>query len=189
VGLIVLAVPMLVTLFRYGEFSDHDVTMSSYSLMAFSTGLTAFILVKVLASGFYARQDIRTPVRIAVMAMFLNLLLNLALVFPLAHAGLALATSLAAVFNAALLFRALHRSGAYQPRPGWTLLLLRVGFACAVMAAVLWFGVGDAHEWSQWRAHTRVWHLLLWTCAGTLVYLVGLFATGLRLKDLHSEHA
>ncbi len=121
--------------------------MAQRSLMAYSLGLLAFILIKVLAPGFYARQDTRTPVRIGMIAMAVNMLLNLALIFPLAHAGLALATSLSSYLNAYLLFRALRRSGAFVPADGWGRLGLQVGAGALAMALLLLFAVPGLESW------------------------------------------
>lgn len=190
VGLTVLAGPLLTTLFHYGAFGAHDVAMSSYSLMAFAAGLLAYILIKVLAPAFYARQDTRTPVRIGVIALLANTVIGVTLVFPLKsvlpfqHASLALATALSAVLNAGLLYRALRCSGAFHAAPGWSGFLLRVGFANLVMAAALWFGMGDLSQWLDWPALTRGWRLLLLVAAGALAYLVSLWLTGLRFKPL-----
>ncbi len=184
VGLVVLAAPMLATLFYYGEFTRHDVLMSSYSLMAYSTGLLGFILVKVLASGFYSRQDTRTPVRCALAAMGANLVLNLVFVWHLAHAGLALATALAASLNAALLYRALRRTGAFHLQPGWRALLWRLSAASVAMGVLLWWGAGSLDDWAQWGASQRAWRLLLWIAAGAAVYAAVALAAGLRPRHL-----
>lgn len=188
IGLITLAVPLLATLFHYGQFSLHDVVMSSYSLTTFSLGLAGFILVKILASGFYSRQDTRTPVRFAIVALVANLVMNLMFVWHLKHAGLALATSLAALLNAALLLRALRRCGAYRPEPGWTALLWRIAAAGAAMAAVLAFAAGSAEQWSQWQALERMWRLLGLIIVGSLVFIAVAFAAGLRVRHLHAHH-
>jgi putative peptidoglycan lipid II flippase len=186
-GLLVLAGPMLSTLFQYGEFGAQDVEMASRSLVTYSLGLVGFILVKVLAPGFYARQDMRTPVRIGVVAMLSNIGFNVLLVFPLAHAGLALATSLSAFLNAGLLYRGLRRQGAYRPRNGWRALGLRIALATLVMAVVLWLGRGDLLQWTeQWRGASRVAHLALWIGVGTAVYLGTLAVTGLRWRHLQA---
>ncbi len=184
VGLVLLAGPMLTTLFQYGEFSGQDVVKSSYSLMAYALGLCGFIMVKVLAAGFYARQNTRTPVRIAVICMVINMVLNVLFVFPLAHAGLALATSLAALANATLLYRALRRAEAYHPEPGWAALGWRVTVASVAMAAVLWFGTADLEAWQQWGAAQRAGQLLLWVTVGALAYAVMALLCGVRLRHL-----
>ena len=125
-GLMVLATPILITLFQYQAFQMSDVEMSALSLSAYAAGLPAFVAVKVLAPGFYARQDTKTPVKIAIIALVSNMLLNflfvgtlLAMQFKGPHTGLALASSVAAYINAGLLFRALLRQGTYRPEAGW----------------------------------------------------------------------
>lgn len=185
-GLLVLSGPMLATLFQYGAFSAHDVAMATRSLMAYSLGLLAFILVKVLATGFYARQNTRTPVRIGIIAMVANMVMNVLLVFPLAHAGLALATSLAAFLNAALLYRQLRRDNCYAQQPGWGLLLLRVVLATAAMSGMLLWGAGDIEQWLAWSWRERATWLCVWIAAGGGVYLASLVLTGLRWRHLHA---
>lgn len=189
IGLVLLAGPLLTTLFRYGEFDAHDVLMSSYSLMAFGVGLPGYIFIKILAPAFYARQDTRTPVRIGVIAMLTNMLLNVLFVIPLAkfgvgHAGIALATALAAFLNAGLLYGALRKTGAYQAAPGWRAFAARIAGASLIMAAVLWVAMGDLSQWLQWPAVTRGGRLVLLIAAAALAYLVSLWMFGLRLKAL-----
>ncbi len=185
-GLLVLAGPMIATLFLSDVFTAGDVAMSARSLMAYSLGLIGFILIKVLAPGFYARQDTRRPVRIAVIAMVANMALNLALVFPLAHAGLALATTLSAYLNAFLLFRTLRREGLYLPRRGWPLLILRGVFACGVMAGLLLWGTGDLEAWLAMGTWERIWRLTAWICAGGAAYFAVLFALGVRMRHFRN---
>jgi putative peptidoglycan lipid II flippase len=189
VGLVVLAGLILTTLFQYGEFSAHDAEMTTRSLMAYALGLLGFILIKVLAPGFYARQDTRTPVRIGVVAMMANIVFILALVLPLAHAGLALATSLSGYLNAGLLYRDLRRQGVYHAQAGWGALALRVAFASALTAAVLWFGAGTFAEWLQMSGPERALNLALWIAAGALTYLLALWLSGMRLHQLQTESA
>jgi len=182
VGLLILAGPMLATLFYSGSFDAEDVNMATRSLWAYSLGLVAFMAIKVLAPGFYARQDTRTPVRIAVIAMVTNMILNIILMFPLAHAGLALATTLSAYVNAALLFRGLRREGVYQPASGWPLLLLRGFLASALMGCVIWYGAGDIDSWLNAGGWERVGRLTLWILAGGGAYFAALFLSGIRLR-------
>ena len=184
VGLAVLARPMLSTIFQYQVFSEHDVIMAARSLVAYGSGLMGFVFIKVLAPGFFARQDTRTPVKIGVIAMVVNMVLNLALVLPLAHAGLALATALSAYVNAALLLRVLLNEGIYRPAPGWGGYLARVGISSAVMAGVLVTGVQTIDVWSAWDAWTRALHLALWVVAGAVVYFAVLGLLGLRVRDM-----
>ena len=184
VALVILAVPLLATLFHFGAFSANDVWMSAYALMAFSFGLLGFILIKVLAPGFYARQDTKTPMRIGVTAMVVNILLCLVLVFPLKHTGLALAISLSAFVNSGLLFMTLRRHKVYHPLPGWGLFLTRIVIASAVMAAVLWWGVGDFDFWLSAPKGERIYRLSLWVIIGVAVYLLTVIALGVRLAQL-----
>lgn len=184
VGLAILAGPILTTLFQYGEFSRYDVTMTSRSLIAYSFGLVPFILIKILAPGFYARQDMRTPVRIAIVAMLANIILNLALIFPLAHAGLALATSLSAWLNAGLLFLILKRQGIYYPQPGWPLLSLRIIVANAIMAMTLWWLTPTLITWLNWDILARTSHILLLISTAVAVYVTALFMMGVRPRLL-----
>ncbi len=186
VGLLLLAGPMIATLFQSRVFDANDVAMSQRSLMAYSFGLVPFIAIKVLAPGYYARQDTRTPVRFAVIAMLTNMVLNIILVFPLAHAGLALATSLAAWLNASLLFRGLRRSEVYRPRSGWGSLLLRALIACAVMGGVLWWGGDGLAGWLQLGRWERTVQLVGWILAGMAAYFASLLALGIRLR--HFQH-
>ncbi len=183
VGLFLLSGPLLATLFYSGEFTAGDVSMAERSLMAYSIGLVAFMGIKVLAPGFYARQDMRTPVRIAVIAMGTNMVFNLLLMFPLGHAGLALATTIAALVNAALLLRGLLRGRVYQPAPGWTMLLVRGLVACLVMGVVLHIGTGNTGQWLALGSGERILRLLGWVLAGGILYGASLLALGVRPRD------
>lgn len=187
VGLLVLAGPMLTTLFQYGEFTQHDAEMATRSLMAYALGLQGFILVKVLSPGFFARQDTKTPVKVGIIAMVSNMVLNVILVFPLAHAGLALATSLSAFINAGLLFHLLRREGVYRPEPGWLKLALQVLLANLAMAAVLWWGAGELQQWFAWGGLQRALQLLLWIGVGAVVYFAVLLLSGVRFGQLWQQ--
>jgi len=187
VGLFLLAGPMLTTLFQYGEFSQHDVEMAARSLMAYSIGLMGFILVKVLSPGFFARQDTKTPVKIGIIAMVANMVMNVILVFPLAHAGLALATSLSAFLNAFLLFRVLRREGVYSPESGWLKLMLQVLVANLAMAALLWWGAGDLQSWFALSGWQRCMQLLLWIAAGAALYFAVLLLSGVKFRQLWQQ--
>jgi putative peptidoglycan lipid II flippase len=158
--------------------------MSARSLTAYATGLLAFALIKVLAPGFYARQDTRTPVRVGVKAMLTNVLLNAVLVWPLAHAGLALATALAAYLNAGLLYRGLRKADVYAPEPGWRGFLARIGLANGLMAWLLISATGELHEWLAWGAPERAWRLLLLVGSGAFVYIGALWVAGLRWQHM-----
>ena len=192
VGLAVLAGPILTTLFMYGDFVELDVQMAQVSLWAYSFGLLGFTLVKVLAPGYFARQDTKTPVKVGVIAMVVNMLLNIIFVvtlvqlaIPGAHAGLALATSLSAFLNAGLLLRGLRRQKVYNPDPGWGRLFAQVLFACAAMFALLWWLGGDLAGWMQADSLNRIGRLVLAVSAGAAVYFAILWLGGLRLGALH----
>jgi putative peptidoglycan lipid II flippase len=194
-GLILLAAPMLTTLFQYGEFAPGDVEMAALSLMAYGLGLLGFMLVKVLAPGFYARQDTRTPVRFGIYAMVANMVMNLLFVVPMAmtgmsgpHAGLALATSLAAFVNAGLLFRYLRKNGIYAAQPGWLLFVVRLVIANAGMAALLWWGRGSLPQWFAWGAGERALHLGGLVLLGMAAYFALLLLLGIRPRMLLGRH-
>src|SRR5512145_2665874 len=134
VGLAVLAVPLITSLFHYGRFGAEDVWMTRQAVVAYSVGLVGLIAVKILAPGFYARQNVVTPVKIGILTLAATQAMNLAFIGPLRHAGLALAIGLGACLNAGLLYRGLRRSGAYTPAAGWPMFVLKVAVAVAVMA-------------------------------------------------------
>ncbi|RMG36674.1 MAG: murein biosynthesis integral membrane protein MurJ [Gammaproteobacteria bacterium] len=180
VGLGVLAGPIISTLFQSDVFTARDVIMARLSLMAYASGLLAFIFIKVLAPGYYARQDTRSPVRIGVIAMVANMALNLVLIFPLKHAGLALATSLAAYLNAWLLWRGLVKAGRYTARPGWRGLVAKVVLACSGMALVLHWGAGALSGWFEASHTERALRLGGWVLAGVTAYFGILFSSGVR---------
>lgn len=187
IGLILLAEPLLSTLFQYKEFGAGDVHLAGKSLMAYACGLMCFILVKILVSGFTSRQDMRTPVRYGVYALIASLILHVLLIFPLAHAGLALATSLGALFNAALLLKKLLKERIYIPVNGWRLFFIRILLASVTMSACLYYLV-DWHWWSHWDSKHRVLNLLLWVVIGMVIYSATLILTGLRLRHLTHRH-
>jgi len=191
VGMFFLAGPMVATLFNYGAFEAHDVRMAGYSVMAYALGLMAFTLVKVLAPGYFSRQDTRTPVRISIISMLTNIVLNIAIVLPMMHygftaphAGLAFATGLAAVLNAVMLYRGLRRKGVYTPGDGWGWLVARVGVANLVMAATLWWLAGDLDGWIVAPWFDRGLRLTVCVGVGLAVYLSTLWISGVRPRHL-----
>jgi len=183
VGLLILAGPMMATLFFSDSFDAEDVGMATRSLWAYSAGLVAFMSIKVLAPGYYSRQDMKTPVRIAVIAMLTNMAFNIALMYPLGHAGLALATTISATVNASLLYRGLRREGVYTPEAGWSRLLLRGLAASLLMGLVIWWGAGSLTAWLEADTWTRIGRLLLWIAVGGGVYFAALLVLGVRPKD------
>ncbi len=183
VALAILAVPLVCGLFHYGQFSAHDVWMTRQALMAYSLGLLGLILVKVLAPGFYARQNIKTPVKIALFTLFATQLMNLAFVWQLQHAGLALAIGLGACINAGLLYYHLRKAEIYRPQPGWFLFLIKLALALCVMVLVLWFVAGNDEFWLHYEAREKLLRLSLLVVAGAGAYFATLWLLGFRLND------
>jgi putative peptidoglycan lipid II flippase len=181
VGLLVLAGPLMATLFHSGEFTGEDVRMAARALMAYSLGLAAQMGIKVLAPGFYARQNMKTPVRIAVIAMLTDIAFALMLMFPLGHVGLAMATTMAATVNASLLLRGLLRDGSYRPERGWIWLLARGLGSCLIMGLVLWWGAGETARWLEMGVWERVLRLFGLIFAGGATYVLSLLALGIRV--------
>jgi putative peptidoglycan lipid II flippase len=188
-ALAMLAVPLIATLFKHGAFGVEDVEMTRRALVAYSIGLVGMILVKVLAPGFYARQNIRTPVKIGILTLAATQLMNLAFVWPLGHAGLALAIGLGACMNAGLLYVNLRRHDIYRPQPGWGLFFLRLLAASLAMAAALWLTAGAASFWLESSAAARVTRLSGVVAAGAATYFVVLFILGIRPRDFHKRAA
>ena len=182
-GLAMLAMPLITTLFMYGAFSNGDALATRAALMAYSGGLLGLILVKVLAPAFYARQNIRTPVKVAVVTLVITQLLNLVFVGPLAHAGLALATALGSCLNAGLLYYLLHKRAIHQPQPGWGVFLGKLLVAVLLMAAALWFAAGEPQRWVTASAPVRVMWLLGVVALGASVYFAALWLMGFRWRD------
>src|SRR5690554_1585749 len=179
-----LAQPLIATLFYYGQMTPEDVRQSAAALQAYSLGVLTFMLIKVLAPGFFSRQDMKTPVRIAVICMVANMAMNLVLVWPLQHVGLALATSLSSMLNTGLLLWGLHKAGVYTPAAGWTVFLLRLALACALMVTVVLWLNAPVQEWLDWGWQHRVLEVSILVVAGMLAFVAGLLLTGLRMRDI-----
>ena len=188
-ALALLATPLIATLFHHGAFSAHDVWMTREALIAYSIGLIGLILVKVLAPGFYARQDIKTPVKIAIITLIVTQLLNLAFIAPFQHAGLALAIGLGACFNAGLLYHKLLSLNIYAPQPGWLVFLAKILAALVVMGLVLWFTSGSDASWLSESTWARAIRLSWIVVAGAASYFAALWILGFRLKDFTKQQA
>lgn len=191
VGLAMLAVPLISTLFFHGAFTAEDVFRTREALVAYTVGLTGLILVKVLAPGFYAQQNIKTPVRIALISLTATQVMNLAFVLwlDLGHAGLALSIGLAACLNAGMLYLGLRRLDIYHPQPGWTGFLVKLAGALLVMTIVLWFGMGSETSWLQANFMTRSIHLGWLVPLGCVAYFATLWLFGFRLGDFKRRTA
>jgi len=189
VAMAVAGVPLVSTLFFRGAFQAHDVLMVRNALMAYSLGLTGLIAVKILAPGFYARQNIKTPVKIAILVLAVTQVMNVLFMIPFQHAGLALATGLGACLNAGLLYHGLRSRNLFQPRPGWGRFFMQLLLALLVMGAVLYFFQGEEGRWLKGDS----WQHLLWLTPLLLgagfSYLATLWLTGVRLSDFSKRGA
>ncbi len=184
VALALLAVPLLSSLFQYNAFKGSDVIQASLSLIAYSVGVVAFIMIKVLAPGFYARQNTKTPVKIAAFAVLCNIVLSLVFIGPFKHAGLALAISLAAWINAGLLGYSLKRNSIYRPEKGWMLFLFRISIAVAIMSVVIIFFRGAEDFWLSATFLQRIIELIKVISLAILAYFIMLYILGLRPHQL-----
>ena len=193
-ALVILAEPILYTLFYHGEMKLHDILMSSYSLKAYALGLFAFMLIKVLVPGYFARQDMKAPVRIGIIAIAANIVMKPIVVIPMVmlwgygHVGLALTTAMAAYVNAYLLYRGLRKTGVYQPAGNWPKLWLRYGAANLALLAVLLAFLSVWNLWADWGVMERILRLAVVCVVGLAAYLAALIAVGVRLRDFKAHH-
>ncbi|MDF4708548.1 murein biosynthesis integral membrane protein MurJ [Vibrio parahaemolyticus] len=183
-GLMALAKPMLMVLFMRGEFSPQDVHQASLSLLAYASGLLNFMLIKVLAPGYYSRQDTKTPVKYGIIAMVTNMVFNAIFAYFYGYVGLAIATALSAFVNMALLYRGLHIAGVYQITKRTVFFIIRLVIAGAAMVAAILWQLEDMSVWLEWSFAHRSGMLGMLIGLGAAVYLAVLFLTGVRLKDL-----
>ena len=188
-ALAVLALPFVVTLFKYGRFTAEDAWMTSHALVAYSVGLVGMILVKILAPGFYARQNVTTPVKIGVLTLVATQAMNLAFIGPLKHTGLALAIGLGACLNAALLYRNLRQAGIFNPEPGWMAFLLKIAAAVGFMSVVLFTTMGEPAWWMVATWGPKLAAALGLVALGIASYAACLAAFGLRPRDFSRKGA
>ncbi|TAN05381.1 MAG: murein biosynthesis integral membrane protein MurJ [Rhodanobacteraceae bacterium] len=208
-GLLLLAEPLVATLFQNGHFNAFDSHMTAIAIVGLGAGVPAIALTRTLLPAFYSRQDTKTPVRAGVIALVVNMVANFALIallfelwapaglkqlpwlegiakVPGLHLGMAIASSISNYLQFALLWRYLKRAGVYHHQPGWGRHWLRMALACAALAIVigigLWFWPWT--QWTQERIVTRVWRLALLVCAGGAAYVAALYACGFRARDL-----
>nr|WP_086940622.1 murein biosynthesis integral membrane protein MurJ [Thaumasiovibrio occultus] len=187
VGLMVLAKPMLMVLFMRGEFGADDVHRASLSLLAYASGLLNFMLIKVLAPGYFARQDTKTPVKFGIVAMVCNMVFNAIFASMFGYVGLAMATALSALVNAVLLYRGLHLQQVYQLSRETIVFFFKIVASVAVMAAGLWWGMPAFEEWVAMSFTFRALWLAGLIGAGALAYLVSLVILGLRGHHLRAR--
>lgn len=186
VALGLIAVPLLATFFQYGAFGVNDVQMTRNALVGYSVGLIGILSVKVLAPAFYARQNIRTPVKVAIVTLLVTQALNLfffLFVESLQHAGLALSISLGACLNSGILYYLLRKYQIYQPQPGWLKFFTKLFAALILLGLTLWFGMGTEQSWLVRTGWTRIIHLSWLIAAGIAVYFATLWVLGFRLRD------
>lgn len=185
VALLTFSRPLVSVLYHYGAFSSHDVQQTTTALMGYGAGLVGLVAIKVLAPGYYASQDIRTPVKIAIVVLVLTQLLNLALVPLLQHAGLALAIGLGALVNASWLLIGLLRRGSFVPEAGWGLFSLQV-LAASVLLAVFLIWAAGAFDWTAMQSQSlaRIGLLALMMAGSAVIYFGALWAAGLKLKPM-----
>ncbi|MFA6013464.1 MAG: murein biosynthesis integral membrane protein MurJ [Gallionellaceae bacterium] len=184
-----IAVPLIATFFQHGAFSAHDVLMTRGALVGYSVGLIGMLSVKVLAPGFYARQDIKTPVKIGIITLLATQVMNLLFIGWIQHAGLALAIGLGSCFNSGVLFYLLRKRGIYTPEPGWRKFLAKLSAALLGLGLVLWFGMGSEQYWLTAQGWARIWHLTWLVTAGVVIYFAVLGILGFRLKDFSKRGA
>lgn len=187
IGLAFFAMPLIASCFGYGHFMAFDIAQTQKSLITLGLGVPAFMLVKVLASGFYARQDIKTPVKVGVIAMVMNTICCALLVGPLAHAGLALASSIASYVNCGILLVLLLRRNIYQPSPGWGRFLLQLLVANAMVVAYLLFTAGEISFWLAKAPVTRLGLLLVHVLVALIIYMITLRACGMRPAQFRGQ--
>ncbi|GJL36776.1 putative peptidoglycan biosynthesis protein MurJ [Phytobacter ursingii] len=183
VALGILAKPLTVSLFQYGKFTPFDAQMTQRALIAYSVGLMGLIVVKVLAPGFYSRQNIKTPVKIAIVTLVMTQLMNLAFIGPLKHAGLSLSIGLAACLNASLLYWQLRKQNIFTPQAGWGRFLTRLIIAVLVMAAALFGMLYVMPDWAQGNMAHRLIRLMAVVVVGVVAYFATLALLGFRVKD------
>ena len=178
-----ISVPLLATFFQRGAFVAQDVLMTSHALIGYSIGLIGMILVKILAPGFYAKQDIRTPVKIGIVTLLATQAMNALFIAWIQHAGLALSIGLGACLNSAILFYYLRKHGIYQPEPGWAKFFIKVCIAALALAVTLWFGMGTEQSWLIGSGWSRILRLTVLVSSGVAVYFVVLAVLGFRPRD------
>jgi putative peptidoglycan lipid II flippase len=186
-ALAILAVPLISTLFYYGVFTKTDIVMTQYALIAYSIGLVGLILIKILAPAFYAQQNVKTPVKIALFTLFCTQFMNLIFIGYLKHAGLALAIGLGACINAGLLFHHLKKGKVFKLNPGWFMFLIKIFFAAFIMALGLFYFKGTIDLWINYSAFSRFTHLITLILFGSMVYFIILKICKLNITDFFKK--
>lgn len=184
IGLFMMAEPIILAVFQHGEFTQESAYFASLSLKAYIVGLLGFMLIKVLATGFYSRQDTKTPVKIGIIAMSTNMVFNLILFYPLEHVGLALATAISAIVNASLLFINLRRHGVFKADGRWKLWFAKLVPANLVLVAFIYTFTGEIQEWRDWGLLERAWQMGLLVVGAVGIYAFSTILFGVRMRDI-----
>jgi putative peptidoglycan lipid II flippase len=185
--MLILSGPLIVTLFYNTKFTIHDVFMTQQSVVAYSIGLQAFMFIKILTAAFYAQQNIKTPVRIGVIALIANMILNALFIFPLKHAGLALSSSLSAWLNVGLLFWGLQTRNVFQWQSGWLKFILQLVFANSILSLFLYWTASTTLVWITWSWQQRFLHIFILGISAIIIYIATLWVSGLRYHDLKAQ--
>ena len=188
-ALIVLAEPLIATIFYRGAMTTLDVTMASLALQAYAAGLIGHMAVKILAPGFFARQEMKTPVRIGIIALVSNMVLNFAFIVWLGHIGLALATSASAFINAFLLWRRLRLDGVFKPEAGWPMFLAKIVTSTGVMMFIIIMIAPQPGSWLVSDLWEKVFWLATLCMVGALSYFLALWIMGFRAADFGSARS
>jgi len=183
-GMMVLAKPMIMVLFMRGEFSPNDVEQSALSLLAYSSGLLSFMLIKVLAPGYYSRQDTRTPVKFGVIAMVTNMIFNAIFAWLYGYIGLAIATSLSAFINMGLLYHGLHQAKVYKITRETLFFIIRLVISAICMISLICYLLKDMNTWLNWDLFHRTAALAMMIGMGSVAYVLVLLILGIRPKHL-----
>jgi putative peptidoglycan lipid II flippase len=184
IGLFMMAEPIMLSVFQHGEFTLESAHFASLSLKAYIVGLLGFMLIKVLATGFFSRQDTKTPVKIGIIAMSTNMVFNLLLFHPLEHVGLALATAISAIVNASLLFISLRNHGFFKADGRWKIWFSKLAGANLVLIAFIYAVMDPIADWRVWGLLDRGWHLGILVVGSIVIYAIALMILGVRMKDI-----
>ncbi len=187
IGLFIMAEPIILTVFQHGKFGVSDAYLASLSLKAYIIGLLGFMFIKVLATGFFSRKDTKTPVKIGIIAMTVNMVFNLILFYPLAHVGLALATSISAILNATLLFMALRKVKVFIPDNQWLPWIGKLLGGNCVLVLFIYFVMADLETWQNWHTSARAWHMAYLVVGSVGIYATSMFVFGVRAKHLRHD--
>lgn len=179
--LFIMSGPLLISLFQYGKFDSHAVYMTQQCLSIFGLGVVPMMLVKVLSTGFYAKQDMFTPVQVGIICVTFNIIFNIIFLSSFAHVGIAISTSLAAFINMFLLLCILLKRNIFKPSKGWVIFLLRLISGNLILGIWLCYAIGDSNSWVIHGGVWRMSHLFLILSAGMMIYFVSIWLTGMKL--------